>query len=183
MFFDEFEAIAPARGGDRTGVTDRVVNQFLCQLDGVEANTRDGVYVLAASSRPDLIDPALLRPGRLDKALYCGFPDEIEREDILRAVTRKLALSSEAEAYLPIMAQRTVHFSGADLQGLATTAQLLAVHEQLDRQKAALLGMCSPRCYLSASTCSDQTHCRICLIVCRRKAAECPGSGDHERAP
>jgi peroxin-1 len=67
LFFDEFEAIAPKRGGESTGVTDRVVNQFLCQLDGVEG--RSGVYVLAASSRPDMIDPALLRPGRLDKAI------------------------------------------------------------------------------------------------------------------
>lgn len=66
-------------------VTDRVVNQLLTFLDGVEG--RDGVYVLGATSRPDLIDSALLRPGRLDRQLYCGFPDEAEREDILRAVS------------------------------------------------------------------------------------------------
>ena len=68
-----------------TQVTDRVVNQLLTFLDGVEG--RDGVYVLGATSRPDLIDSALLRPGRLDRQLYCGFPDEAEREDILRAVS------------------------------------------------------------------------------------------------
>ena len=61
LFFDEFESIAPRRGHDSTGVTDRVVNQLLTQMDGVEG--LDGVYVLAATSRPDLIDPALLRPG------------------------------------------------------------------------------------------------------------------------
>jgi len=87
IFFDEFESIAPKRGGDSTGVTDRVVNQFLCQLDGVEG--RAGVYVVAASSRPDLIDPALLRPGRLDKAVYCALPEtEAERLDILRAICK-----------------------------------------------------------------------------------------------
>jgi SpoVK/Ycf46/Vps4 family AAA+-type ATPase len=70
LFFDEFEAVAPRRGSDNTGVTDRVVNQLLTFLDGVEGLV--GVYVLAATSRPDMIDPALLRPGRLDKQLYCG---------------------------------------------------------------------------------------------------------------
>jgi peroxin-1 len=70
IFFDEFDSIAAERGKDNTGVTDRVVNQLLVQLDGVES--REGVYVLAATSRPDLIDPALLRPGRLEKSLFCG---------------------------------------------------------------------------------------------------------------
>ena len=67
--------MAPRRGHDSTGVTDRVVNQLLTQLDGVEG--LEGVYILGATSRPDLIDPALLRPGRLDKSLYCGMPDEV----------------------------------------------------------------------------------------------------------
>ncbi|KAG8443146.1 hypothetical protein GDO86_011816 [Hymenochirus boettgeri] len=74
LFFDEFDSIAPRRGHDNTGVTDRVVNQMLTQLDGVEG--LQGVYFLAATSRPDLIDPALLRPGRLDECLYCPPPDQ-----------------------------------------------------------------------------------------------------------
>lgn len=77
LFFDEFDSIAPRRGHDNTGVTDRVVNQFLTQLDGVEVI--EGVYVLAATSRPDLVDPALLRPGRLDKCLFVGIPNREER--------------------------------------------------------------------------------------------------------
>ena len=75
IFFDEFDSLAPKRGHDSTGVTDRVVNQLLTQLDGVEQ--LDGVYLLAASSRPDLIDQALLRPGRIDSFLYVGFPDQV----------------------------------------------------------------------------------------------------------
>jgi len=63
------------RGHDSTGVTDRVVNQLLTQLDGVE--DREGVAIVAASSRPDLLDPALLRPGRLDKCLHCPLPNEV----------------------------------------------------------------------------------------------------------
>lgn len=68
------------RGHDSTGVTDRVVNQMLTQMDGAEG--LEGVYVLAATSRPDLIDPALLRPGRLDKALFCGMPTFEERLEV-----------------------------------------------------------------------------------------------------
>ena len=62
-------------------MTDRIVNQFLCYLDGVEG--RDGVFVMAATSRPDMIDPALLRPGRIDKSVYCSFPDLDERKHII----------------------------------------------------------------------------------------------------
>lgn len=75
LFFDEFDSLAPRRGHDSTGVTDRVVNQLLTQLDGVEQ--LDGVYLLAATSRPDLIDQALLRPGRLDNFFYIGYPDKV----------------------------------------------------------------------------------------------------------
>ena len=75
LFFDEFESLAPRRGHDSTGVSDRVVNQLLTQLDGVEQ--RDGVYLLAATSRPDLVDQALLRPGRVDRCLYVGLPEKV----------------------------------------------------------------------------------------------------------
>ena len=75
LFFDEFDALAPKRGHDNTGVTDRVVNQLLTQLDGVEK--LDNVFILAATSRPDLIDSALLRPGRLDKCVYCPMPNTV----------------------------------------------------------------------------------------------------------
>ena len=79
-----------------------------------------GVYVLAATSRPDMIDPALLRPGRLDKSLYCGFPDEVERLDILQVIGKKMDLSEEALNFLPVMARspKSVYFSGADLQAV-----------------------------------------------------------------
>jgi len=82
LFFDEFDSLVPKRGSGQTVVTDRIVNQFLCYLDGVEG--RDGIFVMAATSRPDLVDVALLRPGRIDKSVYCGFPDEYERREILQ---------------------------------------------------------------------------------------------------
>ena len=129
LFFDEFDSIAPKRGHDSTGVTDRVVNQMLTQMDGAEG--LEGVYVLAATSRPDLIDPALLRPGRLDKSLLCDMPDAQDREDILTAVSEKLNLRSEVSAQKRSIAQKTGGFSGADLQALMYNAHLEAIHDLL----------------------------------------------------
>jgi len=77
-------------------VTDRIVNQFLCYLDGVEG--RDGVFVMAASSRPDLVDVALLRPGRIDKAVFCGFPDENERAQMLQIYLDKADFKSKLKS-------------------------------------------------------------------------------------
>ncbi|TRY84316.1 hypothetical protein DNTS_025427 [Danionella cerebrum] len=127
LFFDEFDSLAPRRGHDNTGVTDRVVNQLLTQLDGVEGLT--GVYVLAATSRPDLIDPALLRPGRLDKALYCPPPDQEARLEILKALTACVPLA--ADVNLEQIAGATEMFTGADLKALLYNAQLEAIHSSL----------------------------------------------------
>ncbi|KAJ3044723.1 Peroxisome biosynthesis protein pex1 [Rhizophlyctis rosea] len=155
LFFDEFDSIAPRRGHDNTGVTDRVVNQLLTQMDGAEG--LEGVYVLAATrlvvesaavaggvgrrelwidlitmpnSRPDLIDPALLRPGRLDKSLLCDLPGVDERLEILQAVARKLELDPSID--LSTYAHQTQGFTGADLRALVYNAHLEAVHEVID---------------------------------------------------
>ncbi|PQK12043.1 hypothetical protein BB8028_0003g06620 [Beauveria bassiana] len=133
LFFDEFDSIAPKRGHDSTGVTDRVVNQLLTQMDGAEGLS--GVYVLAATSRPDLIDPALLRPGRLDKSLLCDMPAPEDRLDILKALFQKVRLSeelAESEDAWEEIARRTDGFSGADLQALVSNSQLEAIHDVLD---------------------------------------------------
>lgn len=127
LFFDEFESIAPRRGHDNTGVTDRVVNQLLTQLDGVEG--LQGVYVLAATSRPDLIDPALLRPGRLDKCVYCPPPDQVSRLEILNVLSDSLPLADDVD--LQHVASVTNSFTGADLKALLYNAQLEAVHGRL----------------------------------------------------
>ncbi|XP_023776110.1 peroxisome biogenesis factor 1 isoform X1 [Cyanistes caeruleus] len=128
VFFDEFDSIAPRRGHDNTGVTDRVVNQLLTQLDGVEG--LQGVYVLAATSRPDLIDPALLRPGRLDKCLYCPPPDQNSRYEILKALSHSLSLANDVD--FQDLASKTEQFTGADLKALLYNAQLEAIHTNLN---------------------------------------------------
>ncbi|KAL6965455.1 Peroxisome biosynthesis protein pex1 [Sarracenia purpurea var. burkii] len=128
LFFDEFESIAPKRGHDNTGVTDRVVNQFLTELDGVEVLT--GVFVFAATNRPDLLDDALLRPGRLDHLLLCDFPSKSERLEILTVFSRKVTLASDVD--LDSIAHMTEGFSGADLQAILSEAQVAAAHDVLD---------------------------------------------------
>lgn len=136
LFFDEFDSIAPKRGHDNTGVTDRVVNQLLTELDGVEALT--GVFVFAATSRPDLLDAALLRPGRLDRLLFCDFPSARERLEILDVLSRKLPLASDVD--LGSIASITEGFSGADLQALLSDAQLESVHELLESGMSGAYG-------------------------------------------
>ncbi|RKP14091.1 P-loop containing nucleoside triphosphate hydrolase protein, partial [Piptocephalis cylindrospora] len=125
LFFDEFDSIAPRRGHDSTGVTDRVVNQMLTQMDGAEG--LDGVYVLAATSRPDLIDPALLRPGRLDKSLFCHLPKSPEEiKEIFLALASQVEVDSSMK--WEEVAEQCQGFTGADLQALIYNAHLLAIH-------------------------------------------------------
>ncbi|KAI8057166.1 P-loop containing nucleoside triphosphate hydrolase protein [Syncephalis plumigaleata] len=128
LFFDEFDSIAPRRGHDSTGVTDRVVNQMLTEMDGAEQ--LEGVYVLAATSRPDLIDPALLRPGRLDKSILCGIPNQVERQEILEAVASKLHLDPSID--INEIAASCENYTGADLQALLYNAHLEAAHESIE---------------------------------------------------
>ena len=131
LLFDEFESLAPRRGADSTGVTDRVVNQLLTELDGATGLT--GVVVLAATSRPDLVDPALLRPGRLDRSVYCGPPaDAPTRLAILTALARRAGLAPDAVGALAAIADATPGFTGADLGAVLAEAQLAAVHAALE---------------------------------------------------
>jgi peroxin-1 len=153
LFFDEFEALAPKRGADSTGVTDRVVNQLLTFLDGVEGNmtSADGpkVYVIATTTRPDLIDPALLRPGRIEKHVYIAPPSDEDRAAMLQKALQRLqggpsyeggpkVLGGEVMAATrEVAASPAAHaLSSADLVGLVNTAHMLWVHEEVCRAQA-----------------------------------------------
>ena len=141
LFMDEFDALAPVRGSDHTGVTDRVVNQLLTYLDGVEDTTVGGgaVYIVAATSRPDKVDPALLRPGRLEQHVFVGFPSSQEEwhsvlEQILlhREIDSQLRESLCHQTLWEVKGAPHIHsFSPADLKAVADTAYLNAVHEYL----------------------------------------------------
>ncbi|XP_061520903.1 peroxisome biogenesis factor 1 isoform X2 [Phycodurus eques] len=139
VFFDEFDSLAPRRGHDSTGVTDRVVNQLLTQLDGAEG--LQGVYVLAATSRPDLIDPALLRPGRLDKSLYCPPPGKEDRAAILKVLSAGVTLAADVD--LDELAARTEGFTGADLKAVLYNAQLEALDGNVPRETTCDMSLSS----------------------------------------
>jgi peroxin-6 len=130
IFFDEIDALAPNRGAasDSGGVMDRVVSQLLAELDGVQPSAQ--VFALAATNRPDLLDPSLLRPGRFDKLVYIGVAeDRAQQLQVLTALTRKFALA--ADVSLPALAERcSLRFSGADFYALCADALMRAIRDQ-----------------------------------------------------
>jgi transitional endoplasmic reticulum ATPase len=138
VFFDELDSIAPKRGresGSGSNVTERMVNQILTELDGVES-LHDVVFI-AATNRPDLIDNALLRPGRMDKLIMVPAPDEKAREQILKVHTSKTKLDEDVS--IKALAKTTNGFSGADLEGLVREAALMVLKE--NKMKPAPISM------------------------------------------
>eukprot|EP00892_Ulva_mutabilis_P001467 jgi/Ulvmu1/11320/UM074_0035.1 len=135
VFFDELDALAPRRGsGDGNAAAERVVNQLLTELDG--ATSRDAVYAIAATNRPDIIDPALLRPGRLDKTLYVPLPDAAGRAAILAAAARRMPLAPDVDLAAVAAADSCTGFSGADLASLLREAAVAALKESLRQEQA-----------------------------------------------
>ncbi|KAF6826155.1 peroxisomal biogenesis factor 6 [Colletotrichum plurivorum] len=134
VFFDELDSVAPKRGnqGDSGGVMDRIVSQLLAELDGMSGgdDTSGGVFVIGATNRPDLLDAALLRPGRFDKMLYLGVSDTHDKQlKILEALTRKFTLHPSVS--LPSVAQQLPFtYTGADFYALCSDAMLKAVTRQ-----------------------------------------------------
>lgn len=131
LFFDEFDSIAPRRGHDSTGVTDRVVNQLLTELDGVEE--LKGVVVVAATSRPDLLDPALLRSGRIDRLVHCKFPvDSATRLNLFKSLAKLSALNFSADVnFRDFCDNATQYFTGADVKSILVSANMNAVRESI----------------------------------------------------
>ncbi|KAL2008801.1 hypothetical protein VTN00DRAFT_6995 [Thermoascus crustaceus] len=131
VFFDELDSVAPKRGnqGDSGGVMDRIVSQLLAELDGMSSGDESGggVFVIGATNRPDLLDSALLRPGRFDKMLYLGISDTHEKQaTILEALTRKFTLHPDVD--LRRVAERLPFtYTGADLYALCSDAMLKAI--------------------------------------------------------
>jgi transitional endoplasmic reticulum ATPase len=135
VFFDEIDSIAPIRGaGGENAVTERVVSQLLTELDGME--NMHGVVVLAATNRADMIDPALLRPGRFDKIIQIPLPDKESRKSILKLNAEKIPTITEVSDPKHIdfekLSELTDGLSGADTAAIANTAVSLVIHEFLD---------------------------------------------------
>jgi len=133
LFFDELDAIAKARGGslgDAGGAADRVINQILTEMDGV--GSKKNVFIIGATNRPDIIDPAILRPGRLDQLIYIPLPDLQSRISVLKSSLRKSPVAKDVD--LEFLAKKTAGFSGADLTEICQRACKLAIREAIEKE-------------------------------------------------
>jgi len=129
VFFDELDSLCPKRGSDSSGggVSERVVNQLLTEMDGLES--RRSVFVIAATNRPELIDPAMMRPGRLDKLLYVPLPTPDDRVSILKALSSSISLSPEVDLQQIGTSPQAEGYSGADCAALFREAGLAVLKE------------------------------------------------------
>jgi len=132
IFFDEIDAITPSRGiSADSHVTERVISQLLTELDGLE-ELRD-VTVIAASNRPDIIDPALLRPGRFDRLIYVPPPDKEARKEIFKIHTKKKPLAKDVN--LDKLAEKTEGYTGADIAAVCNEAVMFAIREYISKEE------------------------------------------------
>ena len=142
VFFDELDSVAPKRGnqGDSGGVMDRIVSQLLAELDGMSDGEEggSGVFVIGATNRPDLLDQALLRPGRFDKMLYLGVSDSHDKQfTILEALTRKFTMHPEM-SLRRVAESLPFTYTGADLYALCSDAMLKAITRQVSTVDAKI---------------------------------------------
>merc|ERR1712066_501680 len=131
LFFDELDSIAKSRGGsvgDAGGAADRVINQVLTEMDGMGA--KKNVFIIGATNRPDIIDGAILRPGRLDQLIYIPLPDEASRVSILKSNLRKTPIANTVD--MNYIAKVSKGFSGADLTEICQRAVKLAIRENIE---------------------------------------------------
>ena len=125
IFFDELDALVPKRSNENNNSSERVVNQLLTEMDGLE--DRKQIFIIAATNRPDIIDPAMLRPGRLDKLLYVPLPEKNDRISILETLIRNLPIEKDLNLIEVFDNEKLNGFSGADLAALVREAQLNAL--------------------------------------------------------
>lgn len=133
LFFDELDSIAQSRGssmGDAGGAADRVINQILTEIDGI--NSKKNIFVIGATNRPDTLDSAILRPGRLDQLIYIPLPDFDSRTQILKSNLRKTPLDPNIN--LDLIAQHTDGFSGADLSEICQRACKYAIKDEIKNE-------------------------------------------------
>jgi transitional endoplasmic reticulum ATPase len=129
IFFDEFDSLVPGRGMGYadSGVTERVISQLLTEMDGLVS--LEDVVIIAATNRPDMVDPAFLRPGRFDRLIYVPEPDKDSRVEIFKIYTRKMPLAKDVD--LSLLVTMSKKYSGADIEALCREAGLNAMREDM----------------------------------------------------
>jgi transitional endoplasmic reticulum ATPase len=153
IFFDEFDSIAPSRGRHTSdsGVTEKVLSQFLTELDGLEVNK--DIVVIAATNRPDILDPALIRPGRIDRILLVPAPDKEGREEIFEIFSEPMPLATDVEVEKVI--KMTEGFSGADIETFCREAAMIALRDNIRARTVSMDHFERAREFVSASITDD----------------------------
>ena len=132
VFFDEIDSLAGRRGGhDGNKVTERVLNQLLAEMDGIEETSE--IVVIGATNRPDMLDSAILRPGRFDRVILAEAPDKKSREAIFKVHTKNMPLAKDVD--IKLLAEKTDGYSGADLESLAREAAMLALRNDINAKQ------------------------------------------------
>jgi len=135
IFFDEFDSLVPRRGMGYadSGVSERVISQLLTEMDGVI--TLEDVVIIAATNRPDIVDPAVLRPGRFDRLIYVPEPDEKARLEIFKLYTKGMPLTKDVD--VAELARATKSYSGADIEALCREAAMNALRKDVKSKEVA----------------------------------------------
>jgi len=136
VFFDELDSVVPRRGmgfGD-SGVSERVISQLLTEMDGIESLVN--VVIIGATNRPDIIDQAILRPGRFDRLIYVPAPDHATRLNILKIHTRNMPLARDVD--LEQIAHQAAGYSGADLEAVSREAGLISLRRDIDTKSVTI---------------------------------------------
>ncbi|MFQ6086683.1 MAG: ATP-binding protein, partial [Candidatus Bathyarchaeia archaeon] len=136
IFFDEFDSLVPRRGMGYadSGVTERVISQLLTEMDGIM--TLEDVVIIAASNRPDIVDPAVLRPGRFDRLIYVPEPDEKARLEIFKIYTKDMPIAKDVD--LAELASKTKSYSGADIEAVCREAAMNALRRDVNSKEVTL---------------------------------------------
>jgi len=136
IFFDEIDSLVPRRGlgFSDSGVSERVISQLLTEMDGIV--TLEDIVVIAASNRPDMVDPAVLRPGRFDRLIYVPEPDEKSKLQIFKIYTKNMPLKKDVELSQLVTSAR--YYSGADIEALCREAALVALRKDVNTKEVAM---------------------------------------------
>ncbi|MDD5499993.1 MAG: AAA family ATPase, partial [Candidatus Nanoarchaeia archaeon] len=133
IFFDEIDSIVPRRGvrNDSSGVTEQVVNQLLTEMDGLEE--LQNVIIIAATNRPDMIDPGMLRPGRIDRLIMVPAPDESARIEIMKVHTKNMPLAKNVD--IESLAKKMINYTGADIENVCREAAMIALRSNIESKE------------------------------------------------
>jgi transitional endoplasmic reticulum ATPase len=136
IFFDEFDSLVPRRGLGFAdgGVSERVISQLLTEMDGIMS--LEDIVIVAATNRPDMVDPAVLRPGRFDRLIYVHEPDEEARKQIFKIYTKGMPLAKEIN--INDLAKMTANYGGADISGLCRESALVALRKNINSKEVTL---------------------------------------------